>query len=98
MLFLKRLFFKETAGRASYRYSRHGQLGESMDYHEFIARITWQIPDKGQGMIQTEEGNQSEDEHAVAVAVEAVLAEDSFGIGFLDKIETGEGGNHHQKG
>lgn len=40
----------------------------------------------------------SEDEHAVAVAVEAVFPADSLGVGFLDEFEAGEGGNQHQEG
>jgi len=49
---LKRLFFDETAGRVRYQHSRHGSQEESMDYLEFIARVTSHIPDKGQVMIR----------------------------------------------
>ena len=52
LLSLKRLFFDETAGRVRYQYSRHGSQEESMDYLEFIARVTSHIPDKGQVMIR----------------------------------------------
>ena len=47
LLSLKRLFFDETAGKVRYQYSRHGSKEESMDYLEFIARVTSHIPDKG---------------------------------------------------
>ena len=52
LLSLKRLFFNETAGRVRYQHSRHGSQEESMDYLEFIARVTSHIPDKGQVMIR----------------------------------------------
>jgi hypothetical protein len=52
LLSLKRLFFDETAGKVCYQYSRHGSQEESMDYLEFIARVTSHIPDKGQVMIR----------------------------------------------
>ena len=51
LLSLKRLFFDETAGKLRYQYSRHGSQEESMDYLEFIARVTSPIPDKAQVMI-----------------------------------------------
>jgi hypothetical protein len=50
LLSLKRLFFDETAGKVRYQYSRDGSHEESMDYLEFIARVTSHIPDKGQVM------------------------------------------------
>jgi len=50
LLSLKRLFFDETTGRVFYQSSRHGSQEESMDYLEFIARVTSHIPDKGQVM------------------------------------------------
>jgi hypothetical protein len=52
LLSLKRLFFDETAGRVRYQYCRHGSQEESMDYLEFLARVTSHIPDKGQVMIR----------------------------------------------
>jgi len=52
LLSLKRLLFDETAGKICYQYSRHGLQEESMDYLEFIARVTSHIPDKGQVMIR----------------------------------------------
>jgi hypothetical protein len=52
LLSLKRLFFDETAGKVRYQYSRHGLQEESMDYLEFIARLTSHIPDKGQVMVR----------------------------------------------
>jgi hypothetical protein len=52
LLSLRRLFFDETAGKVRYQHSRHGSQEESMDYLEFIARVTSHIPDKGQVMIR----------------------------------------------
>ena len=52
LLSLKRLLFDETAGKVRYQYSRHGSQEESMDYLEFIARVTSHIPDKGQVMVR----------------------------------------------
>jgi len=52
LLSLKRLFFDETADRVRYQSSRHGSQQESMDYLEFIARVTSHIPDKGQVMVR----------------------------------------------
>jgi len=52
VLSLKRLFFDETEGKIRYQYSRDGLQEESMDYLEFIARVTSHIPDKGQVMIR----------------------------------------------
>jgi hypothetical protein len=48
LLSLKRLFFDETGGKVQYQYSRQGSQEESMDYLEFIARVTSHISDKGQ--------------------------------------------------
>ncbi|MBW6500295.1 MAG: transposase [Bacteroidales bacterium] len=52
VLSLKRLFFDETGGKVRYQHSRHGSQEESMDYLEFIARVTSHIPDKGQVMVR----------------------------------------------
>lgn len=52
LLSLKRLFFDETEGMVRYQYDKHGSQDESMDYLEFIARVTSHIPDKGQVMIR----------------------------------------------
>ena len=52
LLSLKRLYFDETGGMVRYQYDKHGSLEESMDYLEFIARVTSHIPDKGQVMIR----------------------------------------------
>jgi len=52
LLSLKRLFFDETSGKVRYQYSKDGSQEESMDYLEFIARVTSHIPDKGQVMIR----------------------------------------------
>ena len=40
LLSLKRLFFDETGGKVRYQCSRDGLQEESMDYLEFIARVT----------------------------------------------------------
>jgi ribosomal protein S27E len=52
LLSLKRLFFDEATGKIHYQYSRHGSHEESMDYLEFIARVTSHIPEKGQVMVR----------------------------------------------
>jgi ribosomal protein S27E len=52
LLSLKRLFFDETEGMVRYQYDKHGSQDESIDYLEFIARVTSHIPDKGQVMIR----------------------------------------------
>jgi hypothetical protein len=52
VLSLKRLFFDEIAGKVRYQHPRHGSQKESMDYLEFIARVTSHIPDKGQVMVR----------------------------------------------
>jgi hypothetical protein len=39
-------------GKVRYQRSRHGSQEESMDYLEFIARVTSHIPDKGQVMVR----------------------------------------------
>jgi hypothetical protein len=46
------LFGDEAAGKVRSQYSRHGSQEESMDYLEFIARVTSHIPNKGQVMIR----------------------------------------------
>jgi hypothetical protein len=51
LLSLKRLFFDQTSGKVRYQYSKDGSQEESMDYLEFIARVTSHIPDKGQVMV-----------------------------------------------
>jgi hypothetical protein len=43
LLSLKRLFFDKTEGKVRYQHSRHGSQEESMDYLEFIARVTFHI-------------------------------------------------------
>ena len=52
VLSLKRLLFDETGDKVRYQYSRHGSQEESLDYLEFIARVTSHIPDKGQVMVR----------------------------------------------
>ncbi|MCJ7498777.1 transposase, partial [bacterium] len=39
-------------GKVRYQYDKHGSQEESMDYLEFIARVTSHIPDKGQVMVR----------------------------------------------
>ena len=48
MLALERLTFLEPEGKVGYRWGRDGPGQEMMDYLEFIARVTYHIPDKGQ--------------------------------------------------
>jgi hypothetical protein len=42
----------KTETKVRYQYSRQGSQEKSMDYLEFIARVTSHIPDKGQVMIR----------------------------------------------
>ena len=48
VLALGRLTFLEPEGKVGYRYGEKGAAQETMDYLEFIARVTSHIPDKGQ--------------------------------------------------
>jgi len=50
ILSLKRLSLHE--GHVVYQYGKHSSERESMDYMEFIARVTSHIPDKGQVMVR----------------------------------------------
>jgi hypothetical protein len=52
LLSLKRLFFDETGGKVRYQSDKQGLKEETMDYLEFIARVTSHIPDKGQVMVR----------------------------------------------
>jgi len=49
---LEQLAFLEPEGRVGYRFGRKDGEQESMDYLEFIARVTSHIPDKGQVMVR----------------------------------------------
>ena len=49
---LDRLFFLEQEGKVGYCWGREGAEQETMDYLEFIARVTSHIPDKGQVMVR----------------------------------------------
>jgi len=49
---LERLEFIEPEGRVGYRIGRKDGEQESMDYMEFIARVTSHIPDRGQVMVR----------------------------------------------
>ena len=49
---LDRLTFLEPEGKVGYRWGRDGAEQETMDYLEFIARVTSHIPDKGQVMVR----------------------------------------------
>ena len=49
---LRRLSLDETQGQVVYQYGKHSDETESMDYLEFIARVTSHIPEKGQVMIR----------------------------------------------
>jgi len=51
ILSLKRLSLHE--GQVLYQYGKQSSETESMDYLEFIARVTSHIPDKGQVMVRT---------------------------------------------
>jgi hypothetical protein len=44
---LERLSFLEPEGKVGYRWGQDGTERETMDYLEFIARVTSHIPDKG---------------------------------------------------
>jgi hypothetical protein len=48
LLSLERLSLDEREGRVGYRYGKDRGEAETMDYLEFIARVTSHIPDKGQ--------------------------------------------------
>ncbi len=52
VLALERLTFLEPEGKVGYRWGRDGAGQETMDYLEFIARVTAHIPDKGQVMVR----------------------------------------------
>jgi len=52
LLALERLTFLEPEGKVGYRWGRDGAEQETMDYLEFIARVTSPIPDKGQVMVR----------------------------------------------
>jgi len=48
LLALERLSFLESEGQVGYRHAQAGAEQETIDYLEFIARVTSHIPDKGQ--------------------------------------------------
>jgi hypothetical protein len=52
LLALERLSFLDPAGKVGYRHGENGAEQETMDYLEFIARVTSHIPDKGQVMVR----------------------------------------------
>jgi len=52
LLALERLSFLEPSGKVGYRHGENGAEQETMDYLEFIARVTSHIPDKGQVMVR----------------------------------------------
>jgi len=52
ILALERLTLLEDEGKVGYRYGEKGAELETMDYLEFIARVTSHIPDKGQVMVR----------------------------------------------
>ena len=52
VLSLERLAFLEREAKVIYRYGQNGVEQETMDYLEFIARVTSHIPDKGQIMVR----------------------------------------------
>jgi len=52
LLSLERLSFMEPEGKVGYRHGQGAGDQETMDYLEFIARVTSHIPDKGQVMVR----------------------------------------------
>jgi len=52
LLSLERLSFLDTEGKVGYRYGQGACETETLDYLEFIARVTSYIPDKGQVMVR----------------------------------------------
>jgi hypothetical protein len=52
LLSLERLSFLEPEGKVGYRHGQGTTEQETMDYLEFIARVTSHIPDKGQVMVR----------------------------------------------
>jgi hypothetical protein len=52
LLALERLSFLEPSGKVGYRHGENGAEQETMDYLEFIARVTSHIPDKGQVIVR----------------------------------------------
>ena len=52
VLSLERLSFLEPEGKVGYRHGQGAGDQETMDYLEFIARVTSPIPDKGQVMVR----------------------------------------------
>jgi len=51
LLSLQRLSFDETEGKVCYQYDKSQPKEERMDYLEFIARVTFHLPDEGEGMV-----------------------------------------------
>ncbi len=52
VLSLERLSLDEREGKVGYRWGREAAELETMDYLEFIARVTSPIPDRGQVMVR----------------------------------------------
>jgi len=52
VLSLDHLLFLDREGKVGYRHGQNGAELETMDYLEFIARVTSHIPDKGQVMVR----------------------------------------------
>ena len=52
ILALERLTFLEPEGKIGYRYGQDAPDQETMDYLEFVARVTSPIPDKAQVMVR----------------------------------------------
>jgi hypothetical protein len=52
VLSLERLSFLEPEGKVGYRHGQGAGDQGTMDYLEFIARVTSHIPDKGQVMVR----------------------------------------------
>ena len=52
VLALERLLLLEREGKVGYRWGRRAAELKTLDYLEFIARVTSHIPDKGQVMVR----------------------------------------------
>jgi hypothetical protein len=52
ILALERLSLLEAEGKVGYRHGEKGSELETIDYLDFIARVTSHIPDKGQVMVR----------------------------------------------
>jgi hypothetical protein len=81
VLALERLSFLEPEGKVGYRWGRDTADQETMDYLEFIARVTAHIPDKGQVMVRYcgfyANAHRGKVKKAIYVPVALAMAEES---------------------